>query len=167
MTRDSLPALGYAYVAFALPALLVGPDHQRLQAALLTGAAFAYVWFIASLDAKLVRFAPDGFFASVVVLAGAGTIVLQALTILGDEPLAGPAAACAASVIVGSSLAAWRARKIEKWFGQAGIAGGIAVLGVGAVEAAAGWTLADRSVFASILGFMIWVVVTATYLLRH
>jgi hypothetical protein len=167
VTRDSLPALGYVYVAFALPALIIGPDHQQAQAALLTGAVFGYVWFIASLGAKLGRFAPDGFFASVVVLAGAGTIVLQLFALLGDELLAGPAAACAACVIVGSSLAAWRARKISKRFGQAGIAGGIAVLAAGAVEAAAGWTLADRSVFASILGFMVWVVVTSTYLLKR
>ena len=31
----------------------------------------------------------------------------------------------------------------------------------------ADWALADESVFASSLGFMIWVVVTATYLLRR
>lgn len=167
MTRATLPALGYLYVAFALPALIVGPGDQRLQAALLTGAVFAYLWFIASLGAKLVRFNPDGFFASVVVLGGAAYIVMQVFTILGDELLAGPSAACAATVIVGSSLAAWRARKIPRWFGQAGVLGGVAVMVVGIVEAAASWTLADRSVFASSLGFMIWVVVTATYLLRR
>ena len=167
MTRDALPALGYAYVAFALPALIIGPDHQSLQAALLTGAAFAYLWFVASLGSKLVRFAPDGFFPSVVVLGAAAFIVLQIFAILGDELLAGPSSACAATVIIGSSLAAWRARKIPRWFSQAGIAGGIAVLAVGVVEAAASWTLADESVFASSLGFMVWVVVTATYLLRR
>jgi hypothetical protein len=162
-----LPALGYLYVALALPALVVGPGHQRLQAALLTGAVFAYLWFIASLGAKVVRFAPDGLFASVVVLGGAGYIALQVIAVLGDRLLAGPSAGCAATVICGASLSAWRARKIPRWFGQAGIAGGVAVLTVGAVEAATGWTLADRSVFASSLGFMVWVVVTATYLLRR
>ncbi|HEY6963546.1 MAG TPA: hypothetical protein VI408_16795 [Gaiellaceae bacterium] len=167
MTRDALPGLGYVYVALALPALLVGPAHQQLQSALLTGAAFAYLWFIASLGAKLVRFAPDGFFASVVVLGGAAYIALQIVAVLGDRLLAGPSAACAAAAIIGSSLAAWRARKIPRWFGQAGIAGGIAVFAVGLVESAADWTLADRSVYASSLGFMIWVVVTATYLLRR
>jgi hypothetical protein len=167
VTRATLPALGYLYVALALPALIVGPDDQSLQAALLTGAAFAYLWFIASLGAKLVRFNPDGFFASVVILGGAAYLTLQVMAILGDELLAGPSAAAAAIVIVGSSLAAWRARKIPKWFGQAGIAGGIAVLVVGIVEAAASWTLAGRSVYASSLGFMVWVVVTATYLLRR
>ena len=52
MTRETLPALGYLYVALALPALIVGPDDQRLQATLLTGAVFAYFWFIASLVAQ-------------------------------------------------------------------------------------------------------------------
>jgi hypothetical protein len=68
---------------------------------------------------------------------------------------------------MGSSLAAWRARKIPKWFGQAGIVGGLAVLVVGLVEGAANWSLAADRVFASSLGFMVWVVVTATYLLRR
>ena len=167
MTRDRLPALGYLYVALALPALIVGPDDRRLQAALLTGAVFAYFWFIASLGAKVMRFAPDGFFASVVLATSAAYIPLQAIAVLGDPLLAGPSAACASTTIVGASLAAWRARKIPFWFGQAGVAGGIAVLAVGVVEAGADWTLADRSVFASSLGFMVWVVVTATYLLRR
>ena len=35
------------------------------------------------------------------------------------------------------------------------------------VEAAANWTLGDDTLFASSLGFMVWVVVTATYLLRR
>ena len=168
MTRETLPALGYLYVALALPALIVGPDNQRLQATLLTGAVFSYFWFIACVGGKLMRFAPDGFFASIVVVAGAAYVPLQVITVIGGERLlAGPSAACAATTIMGSSLAAWRARKIPRWFGLAGIAGGIAVLAVGAVEAGADWTLADRSVFASSLGFMVWVVVTATYLLRR
>jgi hypothetical protein len=167
VTRATLPALGYVYVALALPALIVGPDDQKLQAALLSGAVFAYLWFIASLGAKVLRFEPGGFFASVVVLGGAAYVALQVIAVLGDRLLAGPSAACAATTIVGASLAAWRARKIPRWFGQAGIAGGIAVLVVGIVEAGTGWTLADRSVFASSLGFMIWVVVTSTYLLRR
>jgi hypothetical protein len=167
VTRASLPALGYLYVGLALPASIVGPDNQRLQAALLTCAIFSYLWFVASLGAKVTRFAPDGFFASVVVVAAAAYVPLQAIAVLGDRLLAGPSAACAATAIIGSSLAAWRARKIPRWFGQAGVAGGVAVLTVGVVEAGAGWTLADRSVFASSLGFMVWVLVTATYLLRR
>jgi hypothetical protein len=167
VTRAQLPALGYLYVALAVPALVVGPDHQRLQAALLSGAAFAFLWFVASLGAKVTRFAPDGFFSSVVLLGGASTIALQVIAVLGVQLLTGPTAACAATTIIGSSLAAWRARKIPPWFGQAGIVGGLGVLGVGIAEAAAGWTLAGRSVYASMLGFMIWVIVTATYLLRR
>lgn len=167
MSRATLPALGYVYVALALPALIAGPGHQRLQAALLSGAVFAYLWFIASLGAQVMRFAPDGFFASAVILGGATCVPLQVIAVLGDRLLAGPAAACAATAIVAASLAAWRARKISRWFGQAGIAGGLAVLGVGMAEAGSGWTLADRSIFASVLGFMIWVIVTATYLLRR
>jgi hypothetical protein len=155
------------YVALALPALVAGPGHQQLQAALLTGAVFAYLWFVASVGAKVVRFAPDGFYTSIVLVAGAAYIALQVIAVLGDRLLAGPSAACAAAMIIGSSLAAWRARKIPAWFGQAGVAGGIAVLVVGMVEAAADWTLAGRDVYASSLGFMLWVVVTATYLLRR
>ncbi len=168
MTRAQLPALGYAYVALALPALLVGSDHTRLASALFTGAAFAYLWFIASLRAKLVRFDPDGFFASVVVLGGAGFLTLQAIALLASATeAAAPSSACAATVIVGSSLAAQRARKIPRWFGQAGTAGGIAVLAVGVLEGATDWTLAGDALFASSLGFMVWVLVTATYLLRR
>jgi hypothetical protein len=168
VTQAKLPALGYAYVALALPALLLGLQHERAKTTLVTAAAFAYLWFIASLRARLVKFDPDGFFASVVVTGGAAYIALQTLAVIqGTTMTAAPAAACAATVIIGSSLAAWRARKIARWFGQAGVAGGIAVLAVGLVEAAADWTLAGGRVFASSLGFMVWVVVTATYLLRR
>jgi hypothetical protein len=136
--------------------------------ALFTAAAFAYLWFLASLRARLVRFDPDGFFASVVVLGGAAFISLQAIALLGGEAhVAAPSSAGAATVIVGSSLGAWKARKIPRWFGQAGVAGGAAVLAVGIVEGAAGWTFVGDAGFASSLGFMVWVVVTATYLLRR
>jgi len=115
-----------------------------------------------------MRFDPDGFFASVVVLGGAAFIALQALSVLGHEPrYAAPSSACAATVIIGSSRAAWKARKIPKWFGQAGLVGGVGVLVAGIVEGAASWTLAGDGVFASALGFMVWVLVTATYLLRR
>jgi hypothetical protein len=168
VTRASLPALGYAYVALALPALILGVDHADAVTALLTGAIFAYLWFLASLRSRLIRFDPDGFFASVVVLGGAAYVPLQVVAVLdGDTRFAAPSSACAATVIIGSSLAAWRARKIPKWFGQAGVVGGLAVLVVGLVEGGADWTLAGRTVFASSLGFMVWVVVTATYLLRR
>jgi hypothetical protein len=156
------------YVALALPALILGRDHTDTVAALFTGAIFAYLWFIASLRALLVRFDPDGFYAGVVALGGAAYIAVQTFAVLsGAAKVAAPASACAATVIIGSSLAAWHARKIPKWFGQAGVAGGVAVLAVGVVEGAADWTFAGSSVFASSLGFMVWVVVTATYLLRR
>lgn len=168
MTRAQLPVLGYLYVALALPALIVTPEHIDLATALYTAAIFAFLWFIASLRARLVRFDPDGFFASVVVLGSAAFVALQARVLAAPDPrVAAPSAACAATVIIGSSLAAWRARKIPKWFGQAGVAGGVAVLVVGLVEGAAEWTFARHAVFASSLGFMVWVVVTATYLLKR
>lgn len=168
MTRAKLPVLGYAYVALCLPALFLGLHHANAVSALFTSAVFAYLWFLASLRARLVRFDPDGFFASVVVLGGATFISLQGIAVLGGAAhVAAPSSAGAATVIIGSSLGAWRARKIPKWFGQAGIAGGVAVLGVGIAEGAAGWTFAGDAGFASSLGFMVWVVVTATYLLRR
>ena len=168
MTRARLPALGYLYVALALPALLLGVHHEDAVSALFTGAAFSYFWFLASLRALVERFDPDGFFASVVVMGGAAFITLQsAAVLLADRRFAAPSAAAAAAVIIGASLAAWRARKIPKWFGRAGICGGVAVLAVGTIEGAADWTLAGDTVFASSLGFMVWVVVTATYLLRR
>ncbi|HEX7626053.1 MAG TPA: hypothetical protein VF379_03280 [Gaiellaceae bacterium] len=168
MTRAQLPALGYLYVALGLPAFLLGFHHANADSALFTGAAFAFIWFLASLRSRLIRFDPDGLFASVVVAGGAATLALQALALLlGQSQLAAPASACASTVIISSSLGALRARKVKKWFGWAGVAGGVAVLGVGMVEGAAGWTFAGDEVYASVLGFMVWVVVTATYLLRR
>jgi hypothetical protein len=168
VTRAQLPALGYLYVALALPALLLGTGHPGAISALFTGAAFSYFWFLASLRALVIRFEPDGFFASVTVMGGAAFIALQGTALLFAGPrLAAPSAAAAAAVIMSSSLAALRARKIPKWFGRAGVAGGIAVLAVGMIEGAADWTFAGDTVFASSLGFMVWVVVTATYLLRR
>lgn len=168
MTRAQLPAFGYLYVALALPALCLGTHHSKPAMALFTGAAFAYIWFLASLRAKLIRYDPEGFYASVVVLGGAVYFALQTIALYAGEPgVQAPAAACAATVIIGSSLGAWRARKIARWFGQAGVAGGIAVLVVGIVEGAAAWTFVGTALFASALGFMVWVVVTATYLLRR
>jgi hypothetical protein len=168
VTRAQLPAFGYLYVALALPALALGTHHSKAAMALFTGAGFAYIWFLASLRAKLIRFDPEGFYASVVVLGGASFFALQAIALFsGEAGIEAPAAACAACVIIGSSLGAWRARKIARWFGQAGMAGGIAVLAVGIVEGAADWTFAGTALYASSLGFMVWVVVTATYLLRR
>ena len=167
MTRARVPSLGYAYVVLAVAALALGRDHDRAASASFTLAAFAFVWFLGSLRSRLIRFDPDGFFASVVVLGGGSFLALQASALaLHDVELAAPSAGCAAAVVVASSLAAMRARKVPRWFGRLGIAGGAAVLGVGLAEGAAAWTLWDSTLWASSLGFMIWVVVTATYLLR-
>ena len=70
-------------------------------------------------------------------------------------------------MVVGSSLAAMHARKVPRWYGGLGILGGLGVLGVGAGEAAAHWTLAGTALWASVLGFMIWVMAAATWLLAH
>ena len=81
-------------MALALPALLLGLGHPGAGSALFTGAAFAYLWFLASLRARLVRFDPDGFFAGVVVLGGAAFIALQAIAVLGGDPrVAAPSSA--------------------------------------------------------------------------
>ncbi len=166
--RAHLPALGYVYVGLTLPALVIGGSDLQATSALLTAGGFAYLWFLAGLAWRLVRYQPDGFYTSAVVLGGAACFALQTLAVLGAETIwAGPASACSATVIVAASMGAWGARKIPRWFGQAGVGGGVAVAAVGFVESGADWKLASHSVFASSLGFMIWVLVTATYLLRH
>jgi hypothetical protein len=168
VTRARVPVLGYAYVALGLPALALGRDHQRAATAVFAGAAFAFLWFLGSLRARIVRYDPDGFFASVVVLGGASYLALQSTALeLRAVSLASLGAACAATVVIGSSLAALRARKVSRPFGRLGVAGGVAVLAVGIAEGAAGWTLWDSTLWASSVGFMVWVVVTATYLLRR
>src|ERR1051326_9071801 len=97
--------LGYAYVALALPALLLGLDHRNGASACYTGAAFAYLWFLASLRARILRYDPDGFFASVVLLGGASFLALQAIAlVIGRPQIEATASAGAATVIIGSSL---------------------------------------------------------------
>ena len=56
---------------------------------------------------------------------------------------------------------------MSKGVGRAGIAGGIAVHLLGVCEAAADWTFVGSTFWASSLGFMIWVLVTATYLVKE
>ena len=168
MTRARLALCGYLYVALALPAFIVGTGHSQLQSALYTGAAFSFLWFLASLRARLNRYDPEGFYATTVMMGGAALVALQAITLfLASPQLAGPTAACAATVVVGSSLAALRARKVKKWFGYAGLVGGAGVLGVGILEGAWHWKLAGTDIYASALGFMIWVLVVATDLMRR
>jgi hypothetical protein len=165
--RTYAPLLGYVYVPLGVLALALGSKHPRAASALFVGAAFALLWFLGSLHARIIRFDPDGFFASVIVLGGAALLALQAAALASQNALvAAPGAACAATVIIGSSLAAMSARKVPPWFGRLGIVGGLAVLLLGVCEAAANWTFVGSTFWASSLGFMIWVLITATYLVR-
>ena len=167
LIRTYAPMLGYVYVTLGVVALALGGKHPEAACSVFVGAAFALLWFLGSLHARVIRFEPDGFFASVIVLGGASLLALQATALASKNALvAAPGAACAATVIISSSLAALSARKITRWFGRLGIAGGIAVFAIGVVEAAANWTFAGSTLWASTLGFMIWVLVTATYLVR-
>jgi hypothetical protein len=59
------------------------------------------------------------------------------------------------------------ARKVSPSFGRLGIAGGIAVLLLGICEGAADWTFVGSTFWASSLGFMIWVLVTAGFLAKR
>ena len=165
--RMYAPLLGYVYVPLGLLALALGSKHPQAASALFVGAAFALLWFLGSLHARIIRFDPDGFFASIIVLGGAALLALQAAALASQNALvAAPGAACAATVIIGSSLAAMSARKVPPWFGRLGIVGGLAVLLLGVCEAAANWTFVGSTFWASSLGFMIWVLITATYLVR-
>jgi hypothetical protein len=164
--RVYLPALGYAYVGFALVAFAIAGDHHRAAEAFFALASFGYLWFLGSLRARLVRYDPDGFFASIVVLGGASYLPLQATSlVMRDVAPVALGSAGAASVVIGSSLAAMHARKVPRWYGGLGVIGGLGVLGVGAGEAATHWTLAGTALWASVLGFMIWVLAAATWLL--
>jgi hypothetical protein len=166
--RVYLPALGYAYVGLALVAFAIVGDHGRASVAFFTVAGFAFLWFLGSLRARLIRYDPDGFFAAVVMMGGAAYLPLQATALVSkDVEIAALGAPAAATVVVGSSLAAMHARKVPKWYGALGIIGGLGVLGVGAGEAAAHWTLSGSALWASVLGFMIWVMATATWLLAN
>ena len=167
LMRVYAPMLGFVYVPLGVLALALGTNHPQAASALFVGAAFALLWFLGSLHARIIRFDPDGFFASIVVLGGGALLALQAAALASHDALvAAPSAACAATVIIGSSLAALSARKVNKWFGRAGIAGGIAVLLLGVCEAAADWTFVGSTFWASSLGFMIWVLITASFLVR-
>jgi hypothetical protein len=165
--RTYAPLLGFVYVPLGVLALALGTHHKQLAITLFTGATFAFLWFLGSLHARILRYDPDGFFASIVVLGGAALIAIQAAALgTRSAEFIAPAAACAATVIIGSSLAAIGARKVSPTIGRLGIAGGIAVFLLGICEAAANWTFVGSTFWASSLGFMIWVLVTATYLSR-
>jgi hypothetical protein len=168
LMRTYAPLLGFVYVPLGILALALGSSHPQAASAIFVGAAFSLLWFLGSLHARIIRFDPDGFFASIILLGGASLLALQAAALASQNALvAAPGAACAATVIIGSSLAALSARKVPKWFGRAGIIGGVAVLLLGICEAAADWTFVGSTFWASSLGFMIWVLVTATFLVRN
>jgi hypothetical protein len=168
LMRTYAPLLGYVYVPCGVLALALGTNHEQAASAVFVIAAFSLLWFLASLHARIIRYDPDGFFGSIVVIGGAALLALQAAALASRSPeVAAPSAACASSVIIGSSLAALDARKVPRWFGGLGIAGGIAVLLLGVCEAAAEWTFVGSTFWASSLGFMIWVLVAATYLVKE
>src|SRR5579862_1561892 len=121
--RTYAPLLGFVYVPLGVLALALGTDHKQLAITLFTGATFAFLWFLGSLHSRIIRYDPDGFFASIVVLGGASLLALQAAALASrDAEVAAPGAGCASTVIIGSSLAALQARKVKPWFGWAGIA---------------------------------------------
>jgi len=178
VTRARIAAFGYIYVVLGVLGLGLldtgEEDGRRAGAALFSLAASAFLWFVVSLRSRLMRYDPDGFFATVVVLGGAMFLAVQVVAVAllartGPDDLfsflSALAAPAAATVVIASSLGALRARKISKNFGRAGVAGGVAILGVGFAEAAAGWTLTD-TYSATWLGFFIWVIVATTTLLR-
>jgi hypothetical protein len=165
--REHAPLLGFVYVPLGILSLALGTNHKQLAITLFTVATFAFIWFIGSLLARITRYDPDGFYASIVALGGAALIAIQA-SALGNRSaeFIAPAAACGASVIIGSSLAALHARKVNRTVGRLGIAGGVAVFLLGICEAAADWTFVGSTFWASSLGFMVWVLVTSAYLSR-
>ena len=166
--RAYLPALGYAYVGFAVAAMALAGEHPRTATAVFALGGFAYLWFLGGLRARLIRYDPDGFFAAVVVLGGASYLPLHATAIATrDVELAALGSPAAATVVVGSSLAALHARKVPRSFGLAGLVGGVGILGVGTGEAAAHWVFAGSALWASALGFMIWVMASATWMLAN
>jgi hypothetical protein len=176
--QTNLAWLGFVYVALAVAGLglLDGSEDARSAgAALFSVAAAAFLWFLGTLVARLMRYEPRGFFAAIVLAAGAMSIAVQVVAVAlvarsgpGDilSFLSALGAPAEATVVIASSLAAMEARKVSKRFGRAGFAGGLGILGVGFAEAADKWTLTD-TYSASWFGFMIWVAVTAYTLLRR
>src|SRR5438132_7942769 len=136
--RVYLPALGYAYVGLALVAFAIAGDHIRAGESFFVLAGFAYIWFLGSLRARLVRYDPDGFFASVVLLGGAAYLPLQATALVSkDVEFAALGSPAAATVVVGSSLAAMHARKVPRCYGGLGRLRGPGRLGLRACSRAA------------------------------
>jgi hypothetical protein len=166
--RAYLPALGFVYVGIAVAAMALRGQSQQTAVALFALAGFAYLWFLGSLRTRLIRYDPEGFFAALVTMGGAVFFPLQATAVAEQKvEFAALGSPGAATVVVGSSLAALYARKVPKWFGAAGVVGGLGILGVGAGEGASNWVLAGSALWASSLGFMIWVLATSLWMLKN
>ena len=88
--RTYAPLLGYVYVPLGVLALALGDEHPQAASALFAGAAFAFLWFLGSLHARIIRYDPDGFFASIVVLGGASLLALQAAALASRERARSP-----------------------------------------------------------------------------
>lgn len=178
MQQTNLAWLGFVYVVLAVVGVVLldnGRDSRSAGAALFSVAAAAFLWFLGTLVARLMRYEPRGYFAAIVLAAGAMSIAVQVIAVAlvartGPDDilsfLSALGAPAEATVVIASSLAAMEARKVSKPFGRAGFAGGLCILGVGFAEAADRWTLTD-TVSATWLGFMVWVAVTAYTLLRR
>jgi hypothetical protein len=176
--QTNLAWLGFVYVALAVAGLGLldgSKDARSAGAALFAVAAAAFLWFLGTLVARLMRYEPRGYFAAIVLCAGAMSIAVQVVAVAlvarsGPDDilsfLSAMGAPAEATVVIASSLAAMEARKVSRRFGRAGFAGGLAILGVGFAEAADKWTLTD-TYSATWLGFMVWVAVTAYTLLRR
>ena len=168
LMRTYAPLLGYVYVPLGVLALALGSRHPQAASALFVGAAFAFLWFLGSLHSRIIRYDPEGFFASIVVLGGASLLALQAAALAsrerrgrrprrrlrrhGDHRLL----ARRAQRPQGAALVrAARDRRRDRRARSSAIS-----------EAAADWTFVGSTFWASSLGFMIWVLITATYLVR-
>src|SRR3954452_19020892 len=104
ITRERVAALGYVYVVLGLIALVLGADHGRAASAVFTLTAFAYLWFVGSLRARIIRSLPAGSFASVFALGASSSIARRADALAArDGDLAARGAGCAATVGLGSS----------------------------------------------------------------
>src|SRR5712691_6435178 len=101
LMRTYAPLLGFVYVPLGILALALGGNHPKAASAVFVGAAFAFLWFMGSLHSRIIRYDPDGFFASIVVLGGASLLALQAAALASrSAEIAAPSAACAATVII-------------------------------------------------------------------
>ncbi len=169
LMRIYAPLLGYVYVPLGVLALALGTNHPQAASALFVGAAFAFLWFLGSLHARIIRFDPDGFFAELVVLGGAALLALQAAALASHDALvAAPGRGLRGDgdhrLVARRRSRARKVQQVVRARGDRRRRSRCCSLGV--CEAAADWTFVGSTFWASSLGFMIWVLVTATYLVR-